>query len=75
MKNITKFYLISFLVIGVALAVLTACSALGIQTKVEDARQKALEQLVKAACADPKETEAFVRGSKLEAIDFKAICQ
>lgn len=62
---------ITFLVLFLAL---NGCSALGIQTKVEEGRQKALDQLDKIACSDTKETEAAVKGGKLEKVDWVAIC-
>lgn len=60
--------------IGVLALVMSGCSFLGIQTRLEDAREKALEQMEKAACSNVEETKAFVRGSKLEAVDWAAIC-
>lgn len=51
------------------------CAALGIQSKVEEAREKALAQAEKIACSDIKETQEAVKGSKFEAVDWAAICQ
>lgn len=67
------------LIIGTTLFLTVAllfagCAALGIGTKVEDARQAAITQFEKAACANIEETKAFVKGSKLETVDWAAIC-
>ena len=59
---------------GIFCLVMAGCSALGIQTKVEEGRQKALKQLDKIACSDVKETAAAVKGGKLEKVDWEAIC-
>lgn len=61
--------------IAVLLLTLTGCAALGIQSKVEEAREKALAQAEKIACADVKETQEAVKGSKFEQVDWAAICQ
>lgn len=60
--------------IVIILATFTGCSFLGIQSDIEKGREKALEHMEKAACANVEETQAFVRGSKLEAVDWAAIC-
>lgn len=62
--------------LGLALFAMMAsgCTALGIGTKVEDTRQAALKQFEKAACANIQETKTFVKGSKLESVDWAAIC-
>lgn len=60
--------------IAVILLTLTGCSFLGIQSDIEKGREQALEHMEKAACANVEETEAFVKGSKLEAVDWEAIC-
>lgn len=62
-------------IVLVFVAILFAgCSFLGIQTKVEDARQAAIAQMEKAACANVEETKALVKGSRLEAVDWASIC-
>lgn len=75
LSEMLKGFRINLFALIIAAALMAAgCSFLGIQSDIEKGRQKALEHMEKAACANVEETKTFVKGSKLEAVDWASIC-